>query len=127
MGINGFIVVGLGAAVGAWVRWLLGLALNATIPALPMGTLVANLIGGYLIGLFMGLLDSGTQITPEVRLLIVTGFLGGLTTFSSFSGEAVGLLSRGEYGWGLLHISSHVIGSLLMTVLGILTVNLIRQ
>jgi len=125
MGVNGFVMVGVGAALGAWLRWFLGVAMNAGFPVFPLGTLVANLAGGYLIGLFLGF-ASTTEISPELRLFITTGFLGGLTTFSAFSGEAVSLLMRGEYGWGVTHILLHVIGTLLMTVLGIMTVNLVR-
>lgn len=125
MGVNGFVMVGVGAALGAWLRWFLGVAMNAGFPVFPLGTLVANLVGGYLIGLFLGF-ASTTEISPELRLFITTGFLGGLTTFSAFSGEAVSLLMRGEYGWGVTHILLHVIGTLLMTVLGIMTINLVR-
>jgi CrcB protein len=125
MGMNGFVMVGVGAALGAWLRWFLGVAMNASFPVFPLGTLVANLVGGYLIGLFIGL-ASTTEISPELRLFITTGFLGGLTTFSAFSGEAVSLLMRGEYGWGITHILAHVIGTLLMTALGIVTINLVR-
>lgn len=126
MGFNGFLAVGAGAAIGAWLRWGLGLALNATLPALPLGTLVANLLGGYFIGLFMGLFALTTTIAPEIRLFAVTGLLGGLTTFSTFSAEAVNLLTRGQYGWAATHILVHVLGSLAMTGMGLLTVHLIR-
>ena len=117
--------VGIGAAVGAWIRWGLGFLLNMIHPAMPIGTLIANLIGGYLMGLAMSLFALNAPST-ELRLLITTGFLGGLTTFSTFSAEAVGLMQRNEYGWAAVHISSHVIGSLLMTVLGIMTIQWIR-
>lgn len=127
MGMGGFVAVGAGAAVGAWVRWGLGLGLNALFPLLPMGTLAANLVGAYLMGLAMGFTVVGGTFTPEVRLLITTGFLGGLTTFSTFSAEAVSLFTRGEYGWASLHILTHVVGSLIMTILGVLTVQLLRN
>jgi CrcB protein len=126
MGLNGFLAVGTGAAVGAWLRWWLGLMLNATLPALPLGTLTANLVGGYLMGLFMGLFAVTSTFPPEVRLFVMTGFLGGLTTFSTFSAEAVTLLSRGQYGWAMTHMLVHVLGSIAMTGLGILTVQIIR-
>jgi CrcB protein len=100
--------------------------LNATIPALPLGTLMANLIGGYFMGLFMGLFSMTSTFSPELRLFVMTGLLGGLTTFSTFSAEAVTLLSRGQYGWATTHIAVHVLGSLAMTGLGILSVQLIR-
>ncbi len=118
----GFIAVGVGAALGAWVRWWLGIALNAITPNLPLGTLAANLIGGYLIGVAIEVFSQQGGLTLEMRLFIITGFLGGLTTFSSFSAEAVGLLMTHRYGWALLLMASHLVGSIIMTVLGILTV-----
>jgi CrcB protein len=126
MGFNGFLAVGAGAALGAWMRWWLGFMLNATLPALPLGTLAANLIGGYLMGIFMGLFALTSTFPPEVRLFVMTGFLGGLTTFSTFSAEAVTLISRGQFGWAATHVLLHVLGSLVMTGLGMLTVQLIR-
>jgi CrcB protein len=127
MNAGGFLAVGIGAAIGAWLRWGLGLALNPAFPALPLGTLAANLIGGYLIGLATGFFAHAASIPPEVRLLVITGFLGGLTTFSTFSAEAVTLLARQQYGWAVMHIGSHLLGSLVMTVLGILTINYLRS
>lgn len=121
-----WVAVGVGAAIGAWMRWGLGLMLNATLPALALGTLVANLIGGYLIGLAMGLLAFNPTISPEVRLFIITGFLGGLTTFSTFSAEGVNLIARGQYGWAATHICVHVFGSLALTGLGVFTIHLVR-
>ena len=119
MSATGFLAVGVGAAIGAWMRWLLGLALNAVLPALPLGTLLANLVGGFLIGVAVEFFGARAGLSPEWRLLVVTGFLGGLTTFSTFSAEAVGLLSRHQLGWAGLHIASHLVGSLVMTLLGI--------
>lgn len=127
MGMTAFFAVGVGAAIGAWGRWGLNLALNALLPFLPLGTLVANLVGGYLMGISMGLVALGGLINPELRLLVTTGFLGGLTTFSTFSAESVTLFSRGEYGWASLHLLGHVLGSLLMTALGLATVQLLKQ
>ena len=126
MGLNGFLAVGTGAAIGAWLRWWLGFMLNAFLPALPLGTLVANLVGGYLMGLAMGIFSLTSSFSPEVRLFVITGFLGGLTTFSTFSAEGVTLLARGQYGWAITHILTHVLGSLAMTGMGILTIQLIR-
>jgi CrcB protein len=117
----------MGAAIGAWMRWWLGLLLNPLLPALPFGTLAANLIGGYLMGVSMGLFAQFSSLPAETRLFITTGFLGGLTTFSTFSAEATTLLARQQYGWAVAHISSHLLGSLIMTALGILTVNLLRH
>lgn len=127
MGVGGFVAVGVGAATGAWLRWGFGQWLNPLLPALPLGTLAANLVGGYLMGIALGIFAHFSSLPAEARLLITTGFLGGLTTFSTFSAEAVILLSRQQYGWMALHVASHVLGSLAMTGLGILTVNLIRS
>ena len=125
MGI-GFLAVGIGAALGAWLRWWLGIWFNAAVPNLPLGTLIANVIGGYLIGIAVQYFSGNSGLPPEARLFIVTGFLGGLTTFSTFSAEAVNLLTRGEYGWALAHIGSHLAGSLIATLLGIVTVRLLQ-
>jgi CrcB protein len=123
----GFLAVGIGAAIGAWLRWWLGILLNAAVPNLPLGTLAANLIGGYLMGLALGCFEHFQALSPEMRLMITTGFLGGLTTFSTFSAETTTLLFRHEYGSASLTIGAHVIGSLLMTGLGIGTVVLIKN
>ena len=122
MGGSGFLAVGVGAALGAWLRWWLGIAMNAIVPNLPLGTLAANLVGGYLIGVAVEYLSQQGGLPVEMRLFVITGFLGGLTTFSSFSAEAVGLLMGSRYAWAILLISSHLIGSIVMTVFGILTV-----
>ena len=127
MGFNGFLLVGSGAAIGAWMRWGLGIMLNASFPSLPLGTLLANLVGAFLIGLFMGFSTLYANLAPEVRLFFVTGLLGGLTTFSTFSAEAVTLLTKGQYGWATTHILVHLLGSLAMTGLGLLTVQLLRH
>jgi CrcB protein len=116
-----FLAIGSGAAVGAWLRWGLGLWLNPLLPQLPLGTLAANLSGGYLIGLAVAFFMHYPSISPEWRLLIITGFLGGLTTFSTFSVETVTLLLRGQYAWAVGIILTHLGGSLLMTMLGIQT------
>ncbi len=127
MGLLGFVSVGVGATLGAWLRWWLGVVLNSVLPTLALGTLAANLIGGYLIGLAIGYFEHIDSVAPETRLFITTGFLGGLTTFSAFSGETTTLLLRGEYLWAALGIGAHVIGSLLMTLLGIGTILLARS
>lgn len=121
MGVLAFLAVGLGAAIGAWIRWGLGAFLNAVFPTLPMGTLAANLLGGYLIGISIGFFAQHPGLSPDARLFIITGFLGGLTTFSTFSAEAVGLMTRGEYAWAGAHIGAHLAGSLALTWLGMLT------
>jgi CrcB protein len=117
--------VGVGAALGAWLRWWLGLLLNPLLPAVPMGTLAANLMGGYLIGASVEYLGQHSALPPEARLFVITGFLGGLTTFSSFSAEAVLLFQRLEWGWLILHASAHVLGSIAMTLLGVATVRML--
>ena len=122
MGGSGFIAVGVGAALGAWLRWWLGIALNVITPNLPLGTLAANLIGGYLVGVAIEVFSQQGALPVEMRLFVITGFLGGLTTFSSFSAEAVGLLMGSRYAWAILLISSHLVGSIVMTVAGIFTV-----
>lgn len=122
MNAAGFVAVGIGAVLGAWTRWGLGVALNTVVPNLPLGTLAANLIGGYLVGVAVELVLQLALVSAEWRLFIITGFLGSLTTFSTFSVEAVELLSLQRYGWALLHVGSHLAGSLLATLLGIFTV-----
>src|SRR4026209_2164006 len=122
MGGSGFLAVGIGAAVGAWLRWWLGVALNAVNPNLPYGTLAASLIGGYLVGVAVEYFSQQGGVPLELRLLVITGFLGGLTTFSSFSAEAVGLLMQSRYGWAVVLITTHLLGSILMTILGIFSV-----
>ena len=122
----GVAAVGVGAALGAWLRWALGILLNVVVPEIPLGTLVANLVGGYLIGVAVAVFDQAVGIAPEWRLLIITGFLGGLTTFSSFSAESVQLIGSGRYAWAAAHTLLHLGGSLLMTALGIWTVTAFR-
>jgi fluoride exporter len=119
-----WLAVGGGAAFGAWLRWGLGIAFNASI--LPLGTLVANLGGGFLMGIAMAYFLSVPN-QNELRLFVMTGFLGGLTTFSAFSGEAFNLLNKQEYAWAAAHISSHVIGSLMMTAVGFALVHYLRS
>lgn len=119
--------IGLGAACGACLRWGLGLWFNPLLPQLPLGTLAANLAGGYLIGLSIAFFELHQGLSPEWRLLIITGFLGGLTTFSTFSAETVTLLMREQYAWGMAIISAHLGGSLLMTVVGIHTMKWLHQ
>ncbi len=119
---GGILAVGGGAAAGAWLRWWLGILLNPLFPTVPLGTLSANLLGGLLMGFAMELMTRHAVLSPEMRLLVTTGFLGGLTTFSTFSAEIVTLLLRKEYLWGAIAIAAHVVGSLAMTIVGILLV-----
>ena len=127
MALSGLASVGIGAVVGAWLRWWLGMRLNAVFPTLPLGTLTANLIGGYLIGLAIGGMAAGAGLSPQARLFLMTGFCGGLTTFSTFSAETVTLFARGQLAWGLGEIFIHVAGSLAATTLGILSIRLLRH
>ena len=121
----GAIAVGGGAAAGAWLRWWLGILLNPLIPTLPLGTLAANLVGGYLMGLALGVITQFEALSPEMRLLLMTGFLGGLTTFSTFSAEAATLIGREQYGWAAAHAVAHLIGSVALTFAGIATVRIL--
>jgi CrcB protein len=126
--ISGFIAVGLGGAIGCWLRWILGILLNPIFPTLPLGTLAANLLGGLIMGCMMGIFEHFQTLPPELRLFALTGFLGGLTTFSTFSAEADTLLLRQQYLWFGGHVAMHLIGSLSMTILGIfLTRSLLRH
>ena len=111
--------IGVGAVLGAWMRWGLGVLLNPVFPTLPLGTLAANLFGGLVIGMMMGGAEP-LGLSPNVRLLVTTGFLGALTTFSTFSAEAVALLSRAQYAWAAALVVVHVSGSLLLTGAGLL-------
>ena len=120
------LAVALGAALGALLRWLLGAKLNSVFPTIPPGTLVANLFGAYVIGLGIAFFATFSSISPEWRLLVVTGFCGGLTTFSTFSAEVTLLLQQGRLVWALGAVAAHVLGSVLMTFAGIGTIYLFK-
>src|SRR5579862_7601178 len=124
---KGIIAVSVGGGSGALLRWWLGLTLNQYFPAIPPGTLAANLIGGYVVGAAMAFFGSYTALAPEWRLLVITGFCGGLTTFSTFSAETVTLLQQGRALWALTAMGVHLAGSLVMTFAGIGTVALLRH
>jgi fluoride exporter len=124
---NSLVVISLGASLGAILRWLLGGWFNGVIPLVPLGTLAANLIGGYLIGVALALFAAYPGLSPEWRLLVITGFLGGLTTFSTFSAEVTALLQEGRLAIAVGVISAHVAGSLLMTIAGLATVEAVRK
>lgn len=119
--------VSLGSSLGALLRWWLGARLNAHFPPIPPGTLAANLIGGYVVGVAVAFFATYTAIAPEWRLLVITGFCGGLTTFSTFSAELVTLLQQGRSAWALAAAAAHLCGSLLMTLAGIGTVVWVRS
>ena len=116
--ILNFAAVGLGAAIGAWSRWWVSIWLNQVHSHLPLGTLVANWGGGLIIGLALAFFGAHPEISPQWRLFLVTGLLGALTTFSTFSAEATLLLQRGEYLWALGHSSLHLFGSILFCIIG---------
>ncbi len=122
----GFLAVGLGAAFGAWSRWLLGLALNPLLPAMPLGTLAANLIGGYLIGIAVGAFHLNSGLPVALKLFVITGFLGGLTTFSTFSAEVVERLLAGQLTLAIGLAVLHLAGSLTATYLGLMTIGATR-
>ncbi|HUG59800.1 MAG TPA: fluoride efflux transporter CrcB [Candidimonas sp.] len=121
-----FFSIGVGAAAGAICRWLLGLWLNHPHVLMPWGTLAANLSGGYLVGLLLGGLGLYPDAPSWIKLMLITGFLGGLTTFSTFSGETVGLLERGAYLQALAYAAVSLLGSLALTALGLATVQVLR-
>jgi fluoride exporter len=127
MGFLSFFAVGFGAFAGALLRWTLGLALNPLLPDLPLGTLTANLIGGFVIGAALGVFSQFQDLPLELRLFITTGFCGGLTTFSAFSAETVSLMLKQQYGWAATIITTHVAGSLLMTFAGITVVRMLLK
>jgi CrcB protein len=124
--LKSVLAICVGASLGALLRWWLGLVLNGLFPSIPPGTLAANLVGGYLVGLAIAFFATYTAIAPEWRLLVITGFCGGLTTFSTFSAELVGLLQQGRAAWALAAAAAHLAGSVLMTVAGIATMLWLR-
>lgn len=121
MALYPFLSVFIGAGLGACLRWGLGSLMNPLFPTLPLGTLAANLLGGYLVGFAVAYFALRSALPPEARLFVITGFLGGLTTFSTFSAEVVSLLSQSQFGWGLAAMGAHLAGSFALTALGILT------
>ena len=114
----GFVAVAAGAVLGAWLRWGLGSWLNPVVANLPLGTLAANLGGGLLVGIAVAFFAGNTSVAPEWRLVCITGFLGALTTFSTFSAESVQLMMEGRYGAAALHSALHLFGSIVCTAAG---------
>jgi CrcB protein len=125
--LKSILAISLGASLGALLRWWLGLALNGLFPTVPPGTLAANLIGGYLVGLAIAFFATYTALAPEWRLLVITGFCGGLTTFSTFSAEIVTLMQQGRAMWAFAAAAAHLAGSVAMTLAGIATMVWLRH
>lgn len=125
--LHSVLAISIGASLGAVTRWMLALWLNTTFPALQYGTLAANLAGGYLIGIAMAVFAHYPHLSPEWRLLIITGFLGGLTTFSTFSAEVATLIQQQRLFLAAVTIGSHLLGSVILTLLGIATVALFKR
>jgi len=121
------LAVALGGALGSLARWLLGLRLNGIFPQLPLGTFVANILAGYIIGVAIAFFTRLPEIPGEWRLFVVTGLMGGLSTFSTFSAEVVAHLQDGRYGWAAGEVAIHVCASLVMTVLGFATVGAVAR
>ena len=125
--MKNFLYIGFAAALGAWSRWGIGILLNTLHPMYPMGTLTVNLAGAYLMGLSMGAFELFSDLSPDLKLIINIGFLGGLTTFSAFTAEIFQLLQKNELVASLTLIALHVVGSVLMAYLGWLSVSFIKQ
>lgn len=121
------LAIAIGATLGALLRWQLGTRLNSIFPTIPPGTLVANLIGAYVVGLGIAFFATFSAISPEWRLLVITGFCGGLTTFSTFSAEIATLLQQGRISWAFGAVAAHVVGSVVMTFAGIATIYLLKN
>ena len=121
-----FLAVALGATAGAWLRWLLGLWLNRHADMLPWGTFVANMIGGYFVGLILGLVAAHPEWPQFWRLLLVTGFLGALTTFSTFSAEVIAFVEEERFGMAVSYAGMSLAGSLVLTFLGLFTAYSLR-
>jgi CrcB protein len=125
--LKNFLYIGFAAAMGAWSRWGIGILLNTLHPIYPMGTLTVNLAGAYLMGISMGAFELFSNLSPDLKLIINIGFLGGLTTFSAFTAEIFQLLQKNELVASLTLIALHVVGSVLMAYLGWLSVSFIKQ
>lgn len=122
--LKAIVIVGLGGAIGSIVRWILGILLNSVLPSISLGTLVANLTAGYLVGVFIAFFLAFPSVSPEWKLFFITGCMGGLSTFSTFSAEVALLLQQGRIYWAMAVIALHVIGSVSMTLAGFATINI---
>lgn len=125
--LKSILAVSIGASAGALLRWWLGAQLNALFPSIPPGTLLANLLGGYVVGIAIAVFAAYSALAPEWRLAVITGFCGGLTTFSTFSAELVSLLQQGRALWACAAAAIHLAGCVLMTLAGIGTVMWLRR
>lgn len=125
--VYSLISVGIAAIFGAWLRFFFALFFNPIFPIIPLGTLISNLIGGFLMGMFMAFTKNHAYLSENIRLAIATGFLGSLTTFSTFSAETVNLLTSQQYFWAVILILGHVIGTILATILGIFFINFLHN
>jgi fluoride exporter len=121
------LAVGIGGALGSLLRWVLGLRLNGLFPDLPLGTLASNVIAGYVIGVAVAFFARMPDLPSEWRLFVITGLMGGLSTFSTFSAEVVSHLQEGRFGWAMGEIAVHVCASVVMTILGIATVTAVMR
>jgi fluoride exporter len=121
------LAIALGGSLGSLLRWWLGSHFNSAFPPIPPGTLIANLVGAYVIGLAVAFFATFSALAPEWRLFVITGFCGGLTTFSTFSAEVVDLLQQRQPLWAFAAAGAHLVGSLGMTFAGIGTVAWLRQ
>jgi fluoride exporter len=121
------LAVGIGGALGSLLRWVLGLRLNGLFPDLPLGTLASNVIAGYVIGVAVAFFARMPDLPSEWRLFVITGLMGGLSTFSTFSAEVVSHLQEGRFGWAMGEIAIHVCASVVMTILGIATVTAVMR
>ncbi|WP_118179870.1 fluoride efflux transporter CrcB [Paraburkholderia phosphatilytica] len=121
------LAVGIGGALGSLLRWVLGIRLNSLFPSLPLGTFAANVIAGYIIGVAIGYFARQPNVAPEWRLFVITGLMGGLSTFSTFSAEVVNHLQEGRLGWAAGEIAIHVSASVVMTILGLGTVAMLSR
>ena len=119
-----FFLIGFSAAIGAWMRWLIGAGMLAMFPGMPLGSLVVNLLGGFFMGLSIAFLQITTNISDEIRLIINVGFLGGLTTFSAYTADLFQRMQKGELGLALLFMITHVIGALVLCYAGYYCVSL---
>lgn len=125
--LGSVLAIAAGATLGALLRWVLAVRLNPLSATLPLGTLGANLLGGYLVGVAVAWFALRHDLPPEVRLFVITGFLGGLTTFSTFSAEVVAQMQHGQWLAALATALAHMLGSFALTALGIATVAILRQ